>query len=68
MHREDKLTRPVKVTLNVGFSTSGDWDPFDQYFYFTEGRIGIQKNMFDGKREAGGDVFLKQIQILVYLP
>ena len=56
---KDELTLPVKVSLNIGFFSGGDGDPFDTYVYFTEGQIGIQKIQFEGRREAGRDVFFE---------
>ncbi len=49
---KDELTLPVRIQLKVGISPgTGNWD---------EGcMIGIRKIIFEGKREAGGDVFFE---------
>jgi hypothetical protein len=53
---KDELTLPVKVNLTIGISTS---DLMPDYLYFEEGKIGIRRIQFEGKREAGGDVFFE---------
>jgi len=51
---KDEFTRPVNINLKISFIRS-----FTNYFEFTEGRIGVQRIRFEGKREAGGDVFFE---------
>jgi hypothetical protein len=53
---KDELTLPVKIDfkINVSENTSKD-----EYLIFTGGTIGVQKIQFEGKREAGGDVFFE---------
>lgn len=53
---KDDLTLPVKVDFKIGISENSSKD---EYLTFTGGKIGIQKIQFEGKREAGEDVFFE---------
>jgi hypothetical protein len=53
---KDDLTLPVKVDFKIGIS---DNPSKDEYLTFTGGKIGVRRIQFDGKREAGGDVFFE---------
>jgi hypothetical protein len=62
--KKDDLTRPVRIRFKIGFTTpdpdayGGIYDS-DGFFRFREGLIDIQKIHFEGKREAGEDVFFE---------
>ena len=64
---KDELTLPVKIHLKIGSNLEKEeWvdipeDPIFEsaYFEFTSGRIAVQKILFEGIREAGGDVFFE---------
>lgn len=53
---KDDLTLPVKVEFKIGISENS---AKDEYLTFNGGEIGIRKIQFDGKREAGEDVFFE---------
>ena len=53
---KDELTLPVNVDFMISIS---DNSSNDEYLTFTGGVIGIQKIGFEGKREAGEDVFFE---------
>jgi hypothetical protein len=54
--KKDELTLPVRIDLKIGISEN----TFnDNYVTFTGGKIGIRGIMFEGNREAGGDVFFE---------
>jgi hypothetical protein len=53
---KDDLTLPVKVDFRIGISENS---AKDEYLTFTGGKIGIRGIRFEGKREAGGDVFFE---------
>jgi hypothetical protein len=53
---KDELTLPVKVDLMIGISENSSKD---EYLTFTGGKIGVKRIQFEGKREAGGDVFFE---------
>ncbi len=53
---KDDLTFPVKVDFKIGISNNPSKD---EYLTFTGGEIGVRRIQFDGKREAGGDVFFE---------
>jgi hypothetical protein len=53
---KDDLTLPVKVYFKIGISPE---EYSDTYLGFFEGHIGVQKIQFEGKREAGGDIFFE---------
>jgi hypothetical protein len=54
--KKDDLTLPVKVYFKIGIPENIYSDP---YLSFSEGHIGIQRIRFEGKRDAGGDVFFE---------
>jgi hypothetical protein len=54
---KDDLTLPVKVNFKIGISPEYEYS--DTYLSFAEGQIGIQRIQFEGKREAGEDVFFE---------
>jgi hypothetical protein len=61
---KDELTFPTTVHFQIGIERP-NWAevyseyPYTEYFTFTEGQIGIQKIQFEGRREAGEDVFFE---------
>ena len=65
--KKDELTLPVKIHLKIGSNLEKEeWvdipgDPFFEYagFEFTSNRIAVQKILFEGIREAGGDIFFE---------
>ncbi len=56
--KKDELTRPVKVYFKIGISTDSTVIA-PEYFAFNECQIGIQSIQFEGKREAGGDIYFE---------
>ncbi len=54
--KKDDLTLPVKVDFKIGIA---DNPSKDDYLTFNGGEIGVRRIQFDGKREAGGDVFFE---------
>jgi hypothetical protein len=66
---KDDLTLPVRVYFKIGISPEYEYS--DTYLSFAEGQIGIQRIQFEGKREAGEDVFFEtdpqmNLQILAF--
>jgi hypothetical protein len=55
--KKDDLTLPVKVYFKIGIPPENINS--DTYLRFTEGHIGVQRIRFEGKREAGDDVFFE---------
>jgi len=55
--RKDDLTLPVKVHFKIGISSDNFLNI--EYLAFTECQIGIQGIQFEGKREAGTDIFFE---------
>lgn len=53
--KKDELTLPVKVYFKIGISHETSID----YLDFKECQIGIHNIIFEGKREAGGDIFFE---------
>jgi hypothetical protein len=59
---KDELTLPVRIHFKIWFKQrEPDFVayPYAEYFSFSEGQIGIQSISFEGKREAGEDVFFE---------
>jgi hypothetical protein len=54
---KDDLTLPVGVYFKIGISPENINS--DTYLSFNEGQIGIQRIRFEGKREAGEDIFFE---------
>jgi hypothetical protein len=54
---KNDLTLPVRVSFKIGISHEELLSA--QYLDFSECQIGIQRIRFEGKREAGGDVFFE---------
>jgi hypothetical protein len=54
---KDDFTLPVKVYFKIGISPVKPLD--SEYLSFTECQIGIQRILFEGKREAGTDIFFE---------
>jgi hypothetical protein len=52
---KDELTRPVKVNFKIGISPYFNFNA--AYLHITKCQIGIQSIHFEGKREAGEDIF-----------
>jgi hypothetical protein len=59
---KDELTLPVKVYFKVGISS--DISLKTKYLNLFECRVGIQSIQFEGKREAGGDIFFETVSTL----
>jgi hypothetical protein len=59
---KDELTLPVKVYFKVGISS--DISLKTKYLNLFECRVGIQGIQFEGKREAGGDIFFETVSTL----
>jgi hypothetical protein len=55
--KKDDLTLPVKVSFKIGIQTDHISDY--QYLNISECQIGISSIQFEGKREAGGDIFFE---------
>jgi hypothetical protein len=55
--KKDELTLPVRVYFKIGISQSNSLS--NEYLNFSECQIGIRRIRFEGKREAGGDVFFE---------
>ena len=56
--KKEEFTIPVRVQFGIGIKPSGELsDP--GYFHFNWVHVLIGKIEFDGKREAGGDVFFQ---------
>ena len=53
---KDELTLPVNVDFMISISDNSSGD---EYLSFTGGLIGVQKIVFEGKRDAGGDIFFE---------
>lgn len=56
---KDELTRPVKVSFKIGIVSDNTSVTSPKYLDFNECQIGIQGIRFEGKREAGGDVYFE---------
>jgi hypothetical protein len=54
---KDELTLPVKVYFKIGISPDNSLNT--EYLDFTKCQIGIQSIQFEGKREAGTDIFFE---------
>jgi hypothetical protein len=54
---KDDLTLPVKVYFKIGISPENSLNT--EYLHFTDCKIGIQRIQFEGKREAGTDIFFE---------
>ncbi len=54
---KDELTLPVRVYFKIGISPENSTS--SSYLSFTEGQIGVQGIQFEGKREAGEDIFFE---------
>jgi hypothetical protein len=54
---KDELTLPVKVYFKIGISQDNSYN--SEYLVFTNCQIGIRSIQFEGKREAGGDVYFE---------
>lgn len=57
--RKDELTLPVRVYLKIGIITDSSSVKSPKYLEFNECQIGIESIRFEGKREAGGDVYFE---------
>jgi hypothetical protein len=60
--KKDELTLPVKIHLKIGSTLKNpEYVDFPEatFFEYTSGRIAVQKILFEGIREAGGDVFFE---------
>jgi hypothetical protein len=55
--KKDDLTLPVKVNFKIGISPENVSS--DSYLSFNTGHIGVQRIQFEGKRDAGEDVFFE---------
>lgn len=55
--KKDDLTLPVKVYFKIGISPENINSV--KFLRFTDGHIGVQRIRFEGKREAGEDVFFE---------
>jgi len=55
--KKDDLTLPVKVYFKIGVAQNSSYNA--EYFVFNECEIGIQSIRFEGKREAGGDIYFE---------
>jgi hypothetical protein len=53
---KDELTLPVNIDFKINISENS---LKDEYLTFTGGKIGVRRIQFEGKREAGGDVFFE---------
>jgi len=53
---KDELTLPVNVDFMISISDNSSGD---EYLSFTGGVIGVQKIGFEGKRDAGEDIFFE---------
>ena len=54
---KDDLTLPVRVNFKIGISPENINS--DSYLNFNSGHIGVQEIRFEGKRDAGEDVFFE---------
>jgi len=54
---KDELTLPVRVYFKIGISPENSSS--SAYLRFNEGQIGVQGIQFEGKREAGEDIFFE---------
>jgi hypothetical protein len=59
---KDELTLPVRIHFRIGIDEDSFYDfdlPYGDHFSFTEGQSGIEMVQFEGRREAGGDIFFE---------
>jgi hypothetical protein len=54
---KDDLTLPVRVYFKIGISPENINS--DTYLSFNDGQIGVKKIQFEGKREAGEDIYFE---------
>jgi hypothetical protein len=54
---KDELTLPVRIYFKIGISPEGATS--SSYLSFADGHIGVQRIQFEGKREAGEDIFFE---------